>query len=145
MRFLDNNGHHIHITLSLTHYIYILFVSLLNHFWLIHFFPLYLRYQPYLGLYQAQYVYRNETTHRIHFVWYTLARACANWCFTVSFTLDISFIEESVTLVSLYQNKWICWLLYHRNIVCSKKFMYSFFDNVLTGGGQTRSRSTEFI
>ena len=38
---------------SLPYYVS-LFVSLLSHFWLIHFFHLHLLYQPYLGLCQAQ-------------------------------------------------------------------------------------------
>ena len=37
-----------------------LFVSLLSHFWLIHFFHLHLLYQPYLGLCQAQCVQSHQ-------------------------------------------------------------------------------------
>ena len=37
-----------------------LFVSLLSHFWLIHFFHLYLLYQPYLGLCQIQCVQSHQ-------------------------------------------------------------------------------------
>ena len=40
--------------------IFCLFVSLLSHFWLTHFFHLYRLYQPYLGLCQAQCVQSHQ-------------------------------------------------------------------------------------
>ena len=45
--------HHGWFLCSTEDIIFILFVSLLSHFWLIHFFHLRLLYQPYLGLCQA--------------------------------------------------------------------------------------------
>ena len=88
----------------------ILFVSLLSHFWLIHFFYLYLFYQPYLGLCQAQCVQSHQrqpmsavANNRMRGpgigCWFSDRSNCSHWSLTLTFTLTSENLSLYTTLL----------------------------------------------
>ena len=87
-----------------------LFVSLLSHFWLVHFFHLYLLYQPYLGLCQAQCV-QSHQIQQMSAVTITACEVqvsaadsqtnCSHWSLTLTLTLTSENISLYTTLLLL--------------------------------------------
>ena len=90
-----------------------LFVSLLSHFWLIHFFHLYLLYQPYLGLCQAQCVqsHQRQPMSAVELLpharsgypgidcWFSDRSNCSNWRLTLTLTLTSENLSLYTTLL----------------------------------------------